>query len=135
MAMRRRDVLKGLSAGFGLGSAVMFSDAWADSGVSPMGRRQIRYHISRALGSTFCNEELEPYMIGRAYLSLHPEEAHIEHLLTKLLGTRVLQRVDQLEARLVQLRQQDFEKGEVAIVQGWILATTEAQACALLTLI
>ena len=133
--MRRRDALKGLSVGLGLGGASLFSAAWAESAGSPMVGTEMRQHIRRALGAIFFDEDLEPHMIGRAYLSLHPEEANIDRLLTELPGVGGLQRMDDLGMRLVQLRQQDFEDGEVTIVEGWILATTEVRACALLTLI
>ena len=135
MAVRRRDVLKGLSAALSFGGALMLADARAQPGGSPMGRTEIRQHIRKALGTIFFNDDLEPHMIGRAYLSLHPEEAHIDRLLTELPGVCVPQRMHELESRLVELRQQDFEDGEVAIVEGWILANTEARACALLTLL
>src|SRR5215510_7646998 len=118
MAMRRRDVLKCLSAGLGLGGALMLSDAWTESGGSLMGRKEIRQHIRRALGAIFFNEELEPHMIGRTYLSLHPEEAHIDRLLNGFPAVWVPQRREELEARLVQAWQQDFEHGEVAMWLG-----------------
>jgi hypothetical protein len=52
-----------------------------------------------------------------------------------LAGLSAPSRTDELKVHLAQLRQRDFEYGEIAVVDGWILARTEARACALLTLV
>jgi hypothetical protein len=95
---------------------------------------EIRRHIRRALTAIF-SEELTPQTIGHRYLSLYPEEADIDRLWTTLAGSSAPSRTDELAVRLAQLRQRDFECGEIAIVDGWILARTEARTCALLTLV
>jgi hypothetical protein len=94
----------------------------------------VHRYIKRTLGAIL-SRELTPQTIGRRYLSAHPEEADVDHLRRALVGQSAAPHTAQLEARLTQLRQQDFENGEIAIVDGWILARTEARACALLTLV
>ena len=134
--MPRRDFLKGMTASLGLAGALIFP-AWpkvAWPKVAPMGLAEIRRHIRHALAA-IVDEELTPKMIGRRYLTLYPEEADIDHLWTRLAGLSAPSSSDELGVRLEKLRQQDFEEGEIAIVDGWILARTEARACALLTLV
>jgi hypothetical protein len=132
IGMHRRDVLKGLSASLGLAGALVCSAAEVTA--SGVGLVEIRRHIRRALTGIF-NEELTPRTIGHGYLSLYPEEADIDWLWTTLAGSSAPSRADELTVRLAQLRQRDFECGEIAIVDGWILARTEARTCALLTLV
>jgi hypothetical protein len=133
--MHRRDVLKGLSASLGLAGALVCSAAWTEVTASGgVGLVEIRRHIRRALTGIF-NEDLTPRTIGRGYLSLYPEEADVDWLWTTLAGSSAPSRADELTVRVAQLRQRDFECGEIAIVDGWILARTEARACALLALI
>ena len=99
-----------------------------------MGLVAIRRHIARTLRPIF-NKEFTPQTIGLRYLSLYPEEADVDRLWTALVGSPAPARTDELKMRLAQLRQRDFEDGEIAIVDGWILARTEARACALLALV
>jgi hypothetical protein len=129
----RRDVLKGMIASLGLAGALVFP-AWPKVANPTMGLAEIRRHIRHALAA-IVDEELTPKAIGRKYLTLHPEEADIDRLWTALNGLSAPLRSDELRTRLAKLGQQDFEDGEIAIVDGWILARTEARACALLTLV
>jgi hypothetical protein len=132
--MRRRDVLRGLAASLSLAGNLVFSAAATEAVTSPIGMVEIRRYIRRTLGAIL-SRELTLQTIGRRYLSAYPEEADVDHLRRALVGQSAAPHTDQLEARLAQLRQQDFEGGEIAIVDGWILARTEARACALLTLV
>ena len=134
VGMRRRDVLKGLTASLSLAGAFVFSAATTKAATRAMGLVEIRRHIARTLRPIF-NKELTPQTIGRRYLSLYPEEADVDRLWTALVGSSAPARTDELKMRLAQLRQRDFEDGEIAIVDGWILARTEARACALLALV
>ncbi len=50
-------------------------------------------------------------------------------------ATRLLARLDGLEgsalrARIDALRKEDFAAGRVVVIKGWVLARTEAEACA-----
>ncbi len=132
--MHRRDVLKGLSASLGLAGALACSTAWTEVTASGVESVEIWRHIRRALAGIL-NEEVTPRMIGHGYLSLYPEEADIDWLRTTLAGSSLSSGANELTVRLAQLRHRDFECGEITIVNGWILARTEARACALLTLV
>lgn len=130
--VHRRDVIKGMTASLGLAGALVLP-AWPRVATPAMGLAEIRRHIRGALAA-IVDEELTPKTIGRRYLTLYPEEADVDHLWTALTGLSAPSRSDELRVRLAKLRQQDFEDGEIAIVDGWILARTEARACALLML-
>lgn len=50
-------------------------------------------------------------------------------------AARLLARLDGLDgniihSRLVELRMEDFTAGRVVVIDGWVLARTEAEACA-----
>src|SRR5215213_5292994 len=57
--------------------------------------------------------------IGSAYLQQHAGEKN-KDVLTKLI----------LNANV----QDDFKKGNIVVIKGWVLAVTEARQCAFLTL-
>jgi hypothetical protein len=130
--VHRRDILKSITASLGFAGALVFP-AWPKVATPTMGLVEIRRHIRGALAG-IVDEELTPRTIGRKYLTLYPEEADIDHLWRALTGMSAPSHADELRVRLAKRRQQDFEDGEIAIVDGWILARTEARACALLTL-
>ena len=132
--MRRRDLVRGMAAALGLAGTFMCAGAWARGAISAVGVPESRWHIRRVLAALL-NAELAPQRVGHRYLALHPEEIDIDRLWTTLAGLPLPSHIDQLKARLAQLRRRDFERGEIVIVDGWILARTEARACALLTLI
>lgn len=76
--------------------------------------------------------------LGCAYLRLHPEEAAREPLLERLLpdiqrGSEVLRRLTTARLREAARRQRerDFARGDTVLIDGWILARTEARLCAL----
>jgi hypothetical protein len=81
-------------------------------------------------------------VIGLEYLRIVPGESHPRQL-TNLICSRWQGRYDDIAhvdtARIKELllRQQreDFEKGRIVNVQGWILSETEARLCALATLV
>jgi ABC-type oligopeptide transport system substrate-binding subunit len=55
--------------------------------------------------------------VGAAYLEQHPEE---KNRLQSLLSTADVQN--------------DFVKGNIVVIKGWVLSVTEARQCALLSL-
>ncbi len=76
--------------------------------------------------------------LGRAYLRLHPEEAAPEPLVEQLLpgagrGSESLRRLTTSDLREAARRQRerDFARGDTVVIDGWILARTEARLCAL----
>jgi hypothetical protein len=76
--------------------------------------------------------------LGRAYLAVRPEEADAA-LLLRELGYLTEERPgatgpDDLCRALVDACAADFAEGRVVRVGGWILARTEARACALVAL-
>lgn len=80
--------------------------------------------------------------VGRAYLRTFPGEADAERLVSRLCASDPLKHRTLLNAdlkRCVELlaltHRQDFEKGRIVKVDGWILSETEARLCALATLL
>ncbi len=129
---RRELLLKSLTVTLGL-AGVFLSSAGASDAVTSA-RRLVRRHIGRTL-SLILSEGVTPHTLGRSYLSLHPEEANVERLWPALVGSRVPSEANELELHLAELRRRDFEDGEILIVDGWVLARTEARACALMVLV
>ena len=79
--------------------------------------------------------------IGRAYLRVHPEEASTAVLLAAVAGRPLLARALTAapDAAAVfrimdELVRADFAAGEIVNCGGWILAKSEARACALFAL-
>jgi len=79
--------------------------------------------------------------IGSAYLRIHPEEASEADILAALAGRPVLMRalsaVPDTAAvfRIMDdVVRADFAAGEIVKCHGWILAKSEARACALFAL-
>jgi hypothetical protein len=75
--------------------------------------------------------------IGRSYLAQVPEDADPDRLAAILLGEQGANAgmsADALRARFALARMRDFEAGDTVIVDGWVLARTEARLCALTAL-
>lgn len=77
--------------------------------------------------------------VGRRYLAMLPADIDRSHLLetSPMLrhAARATQREPQAAARL--LRQgidDDFRRADTVVVDGWVLARTEARLCALIAL-
>ncbi|RAW00342.1 hypothetical protein DQQ10_14915 [Pseudochryseolinea flava] len=86
-----------------------------------------------------CADEDSLMNIGKAYRAQYNNEQSEEslidaltqnnmHLLHESDGTKI---THYLEQRI----QNDFEKNEIVIVDGWILSRTEARQCALFSII
>lgn len=65
--------------------------------------------------------------IARTYLQQYPD--HSEAFLSKWLTNSVSSK--QFEAELATLFKNDFENGRTLLVDGWLLAETEARFCTL----
>ena len=79
--------------------------------------------------------------IGEAYLSRYPQEADAALLRTRIAGspedaTRVLDgmRGGELAGWVRDRQREDFRDGRTVVVDGWMLSSTEARLCALLSL-
>jgi hypothetical protein len=73
--------------------------------------------------------------IGRRYLALFPEAADLQDFKNSLLPEDEGNSPDRIRARLAELRRSDFAAGRTIVLDGWILARSEVQACALLAVL
>lgn len=79
----------------------------------------------------FVQDSATARAIGRAYLeSTDAAGAKIRCLTRALDETASASRAVRVE-RVRQLRERDFETGNVVVIAGWVLAEIEAQLCAL----
>ena len=69
--------------------------------------------------------------VGERALALHPRQADPAPLLEELEG---LDRPEDIRATLSQRRLADFACGDSLVVDGWVMARSEAQLCALVSL-
>ena len=90
--------------------------------------------------ATFFVHKDSAAVLGLEYLRSRPKEADAQVLVDLISGP--LERVELTEAGLETVREllriqqrQDFERGRVVRVQGWILSETEARLCALAALV
>jgi hypothetical protein len=93
--------------------------------------------IAAGVGGLFGDVEAAR-QLGRHYLATHPDEANVATLATLLYsegsgwwppdGPAVLR------AGIAARRKADFSAGRVVQVDGWVLTSTEARACALAAL-
>ena len=97
--------------------------------------------LSSKLASFFHNQK-SARVVGLEYLRHVPAEANARQL-THLICSSWAQRYDEAahadatKIKTILLRQQreDFEKGRIVDLQGWILSQTEARLCALAVLV
>lgn len=117
--MRRRRFL-GLAAGAAAGAVAV--------GVPPLAWSAVDGQAFRpALASLLTDAEVR--RVGRTYLMDHPAEANVDALRRTVLGGDAAGEGDDAPAR------SDFENGRTVVVDGWVLAQTEARQCALYALI
>lgn len=97
--------------------------------------------IAGRLASFFTNVE-SAKIVGREYLKCRPKERDIVLLVELICSFRAERRAELAKAdvekrrEVLQLQQrQDFERGRVVTVHGWILSETEVRLFALATLI
>jgi hypothetical protein len=71
--------------------------------------------------------------IGRRYLAERPHEADATHLARHLFGDGGAVPVSLADIRqaVVAARNRDFAQGDTVLVDGWLLARSEARLCAL----
>jgi len=85
--------------------------------------------------SNVVTDESGARLIAEAYLSAYPDERDRISILQHLLGPARLRGPGDLKQRIAKRRQQDFIEGDVVVVDGWILAKSEARAAALTLLL
>ena len=90
--------------------------------------------MKRRLRAVFRSPE-DAGAVGAAYLAQHPEglagALELAAFLEKTHPGRPAALCQALERR----RERDFRADRIVVLDGWIFATTEAQACALVTLL
>lgn len=97
--------------------------------------------LSSQLANFFRDKE-SARAVGLEYLRMAPTEADVRQL-TKLICSCWQEQFDELARAdmrkiknvLVNQQREDFEKGRVINLQGWILSETEARLCALTALV
>lgn len=72
-------------------------------------------------------------VVGRAYLARFPHESSPALLKRSLGGGRTMGPADALAAAAAR-RSGDFARGDTVMVGGWLMARSEARACALAAL-
>ena len=92
--------------------------------------RLVKYCLSNVL-----TDQSGAHLIGKVYLSAYPDDRNETLILKDLLGSTRLHGPDDLRRRIAKRREQDFMEGEVVVVDGWILARSEARAAALTVLL
>jgi hypothetical protein len=74
--------------------------------------------------------------IGQRYRALNRSEGNVSAIRTAILDSRPLvARLGLIHPPLAALVHGDFDRGSTVVVDGWILAVTEARQCALLSLL
>jgi hypothetical protein len=97
------------------------------------GRAQVPQSESAAGLALVFKHRQSAIAIGRRYLSHYPDDA-LPHALAQAVlrgegGTPAAAR-DALRARV----REDFERGDTVLLEGWVLARSECQACAAIAL-
>jgi hypothetical protein len=124
--MPRRRFLLGL--GLGVMAATLAATGWA----KPTWMR-------RAVVQELIGDLKGVRAIGARYLALAPEERDAARLARLLFAgiaeaRRPFAGVDALRRAIGAHRERDFAAGDTVLVDGWILARTEARLCALVFL-
>ena len=76
-----------------------------------------------------------PRLLGKRYLDLYPQETQRALILAAHIQTAQTRTSNELRKLLARKRECDFRNGEIVIVDGWLLARTEVEACALTVLL
>jgi hypothetical protein len=93
-----------------------------------------RHELADCLRNFFKSNLDASVVVGRKYLEKVPEERSEAWLVDRVFGGKGLIMSDGfplLKAQVLRLRQQDFVRGDLIEIDGWLLARTEARLCAL----
>jgi hypothetical protein len=94
-----------------------------------------RETLHKAMLAVFRNQDAA-CTIGKRYLADHPEEGDWKRLADDLFGREPLRRSARgVRGILTRRRHDDFANDRCVLVDNWILARAEAQACALVVLL
>ena len=134
LASGRRQFLR-LSASTGLASFAL-SCSWPGVTAVLASERFSSSDLASALTTLFKDPE-GASAVGRRYLALHPDEADADRLSEALFDTAQPFRptAKTLRSDLSRQRECDFRDGDVVILDGWLLARSEARVCALTALL
>ena len=134
LASGRRQFLR-LSASTGLASFAL-SCSWPGVSAVLASERFGNSDLASAL-TTFFKDPDGAAAVGRRYLALHPDEADADRLSEALFDSAQPSRAttEALRSDLSRQRQRDFRDGDVVILDGWLLARSEARVCALTVLL
>lgn len=122
----RRRVLLGLGA---LGLVPRMAEAGAE-----FARVDAVVHVRELLTQMF-GDVASAQAVGRAYLRSHPHDGNPRLLIADLLGPGVPPNAASLARLLAARRSREFRDGETVVVNGWVLARSEARLCALTILL
>lgn len=79
-----------------------------------------------------------PKALGRRYLEVYPSDSNRAELLRDLfppdLRSPTARNLNHLKRYLVSRRERDFQEECSVLLDGWVLARTEARVCALIAL-
>lgn len=73
--------------------------------------------------------------LGKRYLDLYPQEAQRALLLAAHIQSAQPRTSSELKKMLARERELDFRTSRTVIIDGWLLARTEVEACALTILL
>lgn len=122
-----------------LGIAALASLAAGRIGLNFVGTRQTAESQDgadavRRLTSLFSDRNAAKE-VGRRYLVLESNEADIAVLLAALPANEPDINMRTLRAAIQRRRERDFREGNVVLIDGWVMARTEARLCALAALV
>ena len=127
--MRRRDFLVALS--FPLCLPWARSAGAADCGCDGLA---LHWRPEATIAGIFTSVDLAR-ALGEAYLRAHPEKAERQVLLAELGLARLPPRSltdSKIRARVLRLKTAQYTRGDILMVNNWILAPAEACLCGLL---
>jgi hypothetical protein len=87
-------------------------------------------HALRNFGASAIGDAASLRRLGALYLARHPPERDLTHLTRVLLGAHAMPEMSALFESVAR----DWRSHDVALLDGWLLARTEARVCALLHL-
>jgi hypothetical protein len=89
-------------------------------------------HVLRSSGAHVMGDATLLRQLGSLYLALHPQERDMTHLLHSLF---IAHTGPGMSNSVFESIGRDWRTHDLALLDGWVLARTEARACALLHMI
>lgn len=92
--------------------------------------------VLRGFGAHAMGDATLLRQLGAEYLAMHPQERDMTHLLRALFGAHSGEPIGpRLSNSVFESIGRDWRTHDLALLDGWVLARTEARVCALLHLI